>query len=109
MQCSSPTSLWNALSGNGNLDNRFLLGADASVALGDLVRGSALGGRGEELRGRSVLVATRDQLTAALALIELDGIARRLVLCPSDLPLQHLPFVMDLAAVDAIVSDRSTL
>jgi acyl-coenzyme A synthetase/AMP-(fatty) acid ligase len=56
-----------------------------------------------------VLVATTDQLTAALALIELDGVARRLVLCPPDLPLSHLPFVMDSADVDAIVSDRSSL
>ena len=100
-------SLWNALSAAGNLSGRFLCGADATVALGDLVRGSALGGRGEELRGRSVLVATTDQLTAALALIELDGIARRLVLCPPDLPPEHLPFVIDSAAVDAIVSDRT--
>ena len=93
-QRSSRASLWNALSGSGNLSDRFLCGADASVALGDLVRGSALGGRGEELRDRSVLVATTDQLTAALALIELDGIARRLVLCPPDVPQEHLPFVI---------------
>lgn len=107
MQQGSRTSLWNSLRGIGNLSDIFLWGADASVALGDLVRGSALGGRGEELRGRSVLIATRDQLTAALALIELDGVARRLVLCPSDLPPEHRPFVMDSAAVDAIVTDRN--
>jgi non-ribosomal peptide synthetase component F len=68
--------------------------------------GLRLGGRAEELRGRSVLVWIRDQLTAALALIELDGVARRLVLCPSDFSFEHLPFVIDSAAVDAIVSDR---
>jgi len=52
-----------------------------------------------------VLVSTRDQLTTALALIELDGVAGRLVLCPPDLPVEHLSYVIDLAAVDAIVSD----
>jgi acyl-coenzyme A synthetase/AMP-(fatty) acid ligase len=109
LQHSNRTSLWSALSGIGNLSGSFLWGVDGTVALGDLVHGSALSGRREELRGRSVLIATTDQLTAALALIELDGVARRLVLCPSDLPLQHLPFVMNLAAVDAIVSDRKTL
>jgi acyl-coenzyme A synthetase/AMP-(fatty) acid ligase len=109
MHQRSRTSLWNSLRGIGNLSDRFLWGADANVALGDLVRGSALGGRGEELRGLSVLIATREQLTAALALIELDGVARRLVLCPSDLPTEHLPFVIDSAAVDAIVTDRSVL
>ena len=61
-----------------------------SVPLRDLAWGSSLGGRLKELRGRSVLVATRDQLTAALALIELDGIARRMVLCPGDLARDRL-------------------
>jgi acyl-coenzyme A synthetase/AMP-(fatty) acid ligase len=56
-----------------------------------------------------VLVATTDQLSAALALIELDGIARRLVLYPSDLPLESARSVIDSASVDAIVSDGATL
>jgi acyl-coenzyme A synthetase/AMP-(fatty) acid ligase len=102
-------SLWHTLSAAGDLSNSFICGAHSHATLGSLVCGSALEGRGEELSGRSVLISTSDQLTAALALIELDGIARRLVLCPSDLPFEHLPFVMDSAAVDAIVSDRSTL
>ncbi len=110
MPSPSRGSLWDALNGIGERCNHaFLWGHDASVALGDMVHGSALGGRGEELRGRSVIVATRDQLTAALALIELDGVARRLVLLPPDLPHEHLSFVIDSAAADAIVSDRPTL
>src|SRR5207249_10303371 len=100
-------SLWSSLSAAGHLSERALWGADASVTLGGRVRGSSLSGRLELLRGRSVLVATRDQLTAALALIELDAIARRLVLCPPDLPAEHLPFVAATAAVDALVSDRT--
>src|SRR3989442_3675558 len=100
-------SLWSSLSAAGHLSERTLWGADASVTLGDLVGGSSLSGRLEALRGRSVLVATRDQLTAALALIELDAVARRLVLCPPDLPAEHLPFVAATAAVDALVSDRT--
>ncbi len=106
-QCSSRT-LWNALSSADNVSKSFLCGADATVALGDLVRGSTLGGRGEELRGKSVLISTKDQLTAALALIELDGVAGRLVLCPSDLSFEHLRFVIASAAVDVIVSDGSS-
>ena len=50
---------------------RFLWGATASVPLSDLLRGTSLGGRLPELSGRSVVLLTRDQLTAALALIEL--------------------------------------
>src|SRR3981189_2116590 len=93
-------SLWSRSSAVGRLSERSLWGADGSVALGDLVRGSGLGGRLEELAGRCVLVATTDQLTAALALIELDGVARRLVLIPPDLPGEHVPFVMAAAGGD---------
>src|SRR5213083_3272276 len=98
-------SLWIAVSAAGRLAQRALWGAEASVRLSELMRGSSLGGRLEELRGRSVLVATRDQLTAALALLELDGVARRLVLGPPDLPSEHLSHIVTTAAVDALVSD----
>src|SRR5213079_36141 len=100
-------SLWIAVSAAGRLAQRALWGAEASVRLSELMRGSSLGGRLEELRGRSVLVATRDQLTAALALIELDGVASRLVLCPPDLPTEHVPYVVATAAVDAQVTDEA--
>lgn len=105
---SRPASLWSAFAATEDPTNCVLSGACARVALCDLDHGSALHGRGEELRGRSVLIATSDQLTAGLALLELDGVARRIVLYPSDLSLQHIPFVMDTAEVDVIVSDRDT-
>jgi acyl-coenzyme A synthetase/AMP-(fatty) acid ligase len=103
------TSLWNALSAAGDLSGRFVFGAEASIALSDLLAGSALYGRGDELCGRSVLVTTTNQFTTAWALIELDGVARRIVLCPPDLPLEHLPYIIESANVDAIVSDRTIL
>src|SRR6059058_2337410 len=109
MPQSNQGSLWSRSSAAGRLSERSLWGADGSVALGDLAWGSSLGARLEELAGRCVLVATADQLTAALALIELDGIARRLILSPPDLPTEHLPFVITAAAVDAVVSDRPAL
>src|SRR5438309_11365351 len=85
---------------------QFLWGPSASVRLADLRCGTSLGGRLRELTGRSVLIATRDQLAAALALIELDGIARRLVVVTPDLAAEHLPAIAAKAAIDAIVSDR---
>jgi acyl-coenzyme A synthetase/AMP-(fatty) acid ligase len=100
-------SLWDRLTAAGHPSGRFLCGADAAVALGDLAYGSSLGAGLEGLRGRSVLFATKDQLTAALALIELDGIVRRLVLCPPDLSVKHVSSVIATAGVDAIVSDRA--
>src|SRR4051812_47438894 len=84
---------------------RFLWGAAASVCLEDLPRGTSLGGRAKELAGKAVLVICQDQLAAALALMELDGIARRLIVCTPDLPPVHLPAVVAKADVDAIVSD----
>jgi acyl-coenzyme A synthetase/AMP-(fatty) acid ligase len=90
------------LIGNG----AFLRGAKASVCLDQLVDGSSLDRPICELAGRSVLLATRDQLTAALALIELDGIARRIILCLPDLPDEHLSRVIALAQADALVNGR---
>jgi acyl-coenzyme A synthetase/AMP-(fatty) acid ligase len=107
MPRSELRSLWYALKVNRNLSGHGLWGADGTVRYDELFHGSCLGGRTNELRGRSVLVATTSQLAAGLALIELDGIARRLVLYPSDLPLEHIPFVMASAEVDAVVSDRT--
>jgi acyl-coenzyme A synthetase/AMP-(fatty) acid ligase len=41
-----------------------------------------------------------------LALIELDGIARRIVICPPDLPAEQIPAVLKTAAVEAVISER---
>ena len=49
----------------------------------------------------------KSQLTAALALIELDGVARRMVLCPPDLAPEHLPGVIRAAGADACVRDAA--
>lgn len=97
------------MSASGNLSQRFLSGVDGTVDLSALGRGSCLGERAQELRGRSVLIATTDQLAAALALLELDGVARQVVLWPADLPIEHVPFVAASVPVDAIVSDGTVL
>jgi acyl-coenzyme A synthetase/AMP-(fatty) acid ligase len=104
---SNWVSLRHALCAGGEFGDHFIAGPEATIAQSDFVSGSALYNRGEELRGRCVLVATVSQLTTASALIELDGLARRIIVCPPDFPLEHLPFVMDTAEVDAIVSDRA--
>ena len=84
---------------------RFLRAPHASVALADLASGSGLTSAPAALEGRSILVATADQLTTALALIALDGVARRLVLCPPGLPAEQLSEIIATAQVDAVVSD----
>src|SRR5450631_2182916 len=83
-------------------------GRDASVAVRDLAAGSTLGAALESLRGRSVMIATREQLPTALALIELDGVARRMVLATPDLSAEQFAQVAATAQADAIVSDASS-
>lgn len=79
---------------------------EAGHSWNDLLAGTVLSGHNDDLSGKSVLVATTSQLHAAAALIELDGVARRVILYPPDLSLDHLGFVTGCAAVDVIVSDR---
>ena len=106
---NSCPSLWDAINVGGTPPPGYLIGAEHRTALGDLLRGSAIATGVENLRGRSVLIASADPFLAALALIECDGLARRLTLYPPDLALDHLPYVMNHAEVDAVVSDGSFL
>src|SRR5438552_9936766 len=98
-------SLWRRVGAAGWLTERALRSADGDVMLETLAHRSSLGGALERLRGRSVLIATRDQLPAALALIELDGVARRLVLATPDLSAEHLAYVTETAEIEAVVTD----
>jgi acyl-coenzyme A synthetase/AMP-(fatty) acid ligase len=84
---------------------RTLSGRTAQVELAALAHSSSLDVEPAALEGRCVLIAARDQLTAALAAIELDGVARRIVLLPPDVPREHLDAVMADAAVDVVVGD----
>ncbi len=96
--------LWGAITVAGALDG-VIHAVGARVALAELGHASSLGGHLEELRGRTVLIATHEQLSAALALIELDGVAKRLVLCTPDLASEHFPRVITAAGADAWVRD----
>ena len=109
MTQDGPKSLWNALTTSIPAPESFVSSGDAGVARGDLSRGSILGGRGEELRGRSVVVMTTDQLSTALALFELDGIARRIVVCPNETTAGSLPYVVETAEAEAVVSDLADM
>ena len=98
-------SLWESLSRSSTPTAGSFLGVDARVALADLASSSALAAPLDALRGRSVLIATQDQLTTAVALVELDGIARRVVLCTPDVLRENREAVVATAAVDAVVHD----
>ena len=102
-----PSWLWGALSATGKAPGGTLFARDTAIPLAELTQHSLLGSHLEALRGRCVLLAVRDQLSAALALLELDGVARRLVLCPPDLAAQHVPHVWETSGAEGWLSDAS--
>jgi acyl-coenzyme A synthetase/AMP-(fatty) acid ligase len=88
-----------------DLKGRTISDVRQVVSLTDILEQTALGGRLGELSAKSVLLAVSDQLTAAIAMIEMDGIARRMLLCPPDLNAGHIQTLMDDAEIDAVVTD----
>ena len=91
-----------ALSG---CEGRWLNDGAAEVGLCAAISETRLGERRDSLAGLNVLIRTRDQLSAALLLIELDGAAKRLVIAPPDLDDAHLAAVIEDGEIDAIVGD----
>ena len=87
---------------------QFFWDRSAHVSTNHLVHGTSLGNRLADLAGRSVVLATSGQLTAALTLIELDGVARRLTILPPDTVAGHLGELIARAEADAIVIDEGT-
>jgi len=101
------SSLWDSISGPGASGRGVLSGLEAVVPLSSLETGSILGSSLELLRGRCVMLATHSQLPTALALVELDGVARRIVLGTPDLTPEQLAVVAATAEVDVIIVDES--
>lgn len=64
-----------------------------------------LAGRRDEVAGKSVLIGVSSQYAAALAMLELDGVAARMVVAPPDFSTANLASAIAQARVDAIVCD----
>ena len=88
------------------LTGRTISDARHNVSLTDVLAHSCLARSVRELSGRSALLALSDQLLSALAMIELDGVARRMLLCPPDLNPDHIRSLLNDAEIDAIVTDQ---
>jgi acyl-coenzyme A synthetase/AMP-(fatty) acid ligase len=95
-------TLWDAVTRHGAAARRVLYDRHGSCTLSALAGGSLFTDL-ESLRGRCVLIATREQLATAIALVELDGVARRMVLCTPDLSETALTEVAATAQADLIV------
>ena len=97
------TSLWESLAQPGASLTAAFHGRARSVELAQFRASSMLGDHLASLHDRVVLIATYDQLQTALALVELDGIARSIVLCTPDLTSEQLAEVASAAKAHAIV------
>ena len=99
-------TLWSAILVADNLSSRLVVGPDATATWGELGAGSVLELSSVELRDRSVLLATVDQFAAAAALVQLDGVARRIVLYPPDISREHLAYVAKTAEAEILITDQ---
>ena len=89
----------------GRADSRFVADAAGLTELAAAAERSSLEEDISRFAWRTVLISSLRQLPAALTLLALDGVARRVVLCPPDLAPEHLPDVMAEAEVDTVVTD----
>lgn len=97
--------LWGSIAARASSAGSILDTA-GSIELSALSGTSSLTATPAQLAGRSVLVRTQTQLATALTLIELDGIVRRLVLCPPDLPDELIPEIRSRCAAQCCVSEE---
>lgn len=88
------------------LKGRTLSDAQRLVSLTDILEHTCLADRLAELSGRSVMLAVADQLLSGIAMTELDGVARRMLLCPPDLNANHVRSLIEDAGIDAVVTDH---
>jgi acyl-CoA synthetase (AMP-forming)/AMP-acid ligase II len=88
------------------LNGRTISDARQIVPLTGILQETCLGNRLGELSGHSVLLGVADQLISGIAMMEIDGIARRMLLCPPDIDADHLRTLMMEADIDAVVTDH---
>jgi acyl-coenzyme A synthetase/AMP-(fatty) acid ligase len=86
---------------------RVLASRDARVALADFATRSPFGAERARFAGRSVALAVEDMAQAAAALIDLDGLARRILLCPPGWDAAEIARAAALAEADALAHDAA--
>ena len=84
---------------------RAIATRDWRLGLDDFAAATSLGGTLPRLDGRSVVLAVGDMAKAAAALIELDGMARRIVLCPPGFDISGLDALARAAEADTLIYD----
>ena len=100
MLSTSYATLAEKLSAAGDLAGRFV--ADETARLNLAVLASAH--QQTSWLGRTILLALPGQLATVAAMVALDGVARRIILWPPDLPHTQIPDVVKSATVDDVVT-----
>lgn len=103
MSSRRPETLRAALGAAGVPDTSRLDDGVISVPLAEAAASTPFGSARAGLRGKSVLLAVETQIEAALALVDLDGWARRIVLLAPDIKEHQLPAIIRDAEAEAIV------
>lgn len=90
---------------NAEAKDFHLWSDDQAVSLRELTDAAWLKVLRDELTGASVVIKVGDQARAAMAMIALDGFARRLVLCPPDVADEHMDSVIADAEAEVLLGD----
>src|SRR5262249_55957328 len=99
----APRLCLRSLTLRAELPDRFVSDGETRIVISDLRTTAHVDVT--RAHGRSVLLRTRLQLQTVLAAIELDGFAKRIVLCPPD-QWGHLSSIIERATIDLIVTDE---
>jgi acyl-coenzyme A synthetase/AMP-(fatty) acid ligase len=89
-----------------SLMGRTISDSQHVVSLSDVLNHTCFENGVSQLSGRSVLLAASSQLITAVAMIEIDGIAARMLLWPPDLNPDYAGALIQEADLDAIVTDE---
>jgi acyl-CoA synthetase (AMP-forming)/AMP-acid ligase II len=103
MSSSRPETLRAALVLSGACSEGIVTDGVSRIDLAALRGGWFLSAEPQSLRGRSVLIAVESQFDAALALLSLDGLVRRMVLLPPDVKEQQWQAIARDAGIDCVI------
>jgi acyl-coenzyme A synthetase/AMP-(fatty) acid ligase len=95
----------SALIAQAGVGAREVSTRDHRVSLSDFASGSVFGAERRRFAGRSVVLAVGDMAKAAAALIDLDGLARRILLCPPGWDAARIAPAAALVEADALAYD----
>src|ERR1017187_10769607 len=107
MQHAGSLKLRSFFRESGRSYSQVLSGQNATVGLDEVTRRTCLMDCPADRSGRSVFLATSDQLTTALALIELNGVVDRVVLCPPGVDPRYFETIVSEAEADLIICNDS--